>query len=539
MTAVALRVLDRLTLTPARLFQARRLLGLTVVTLTAATLTEAYLANTATVARTATTPTGQVMTLTIAPRALVVLVLVGLPALALAARRWTLRLQRKALVRRLRVIATPYLSYPAPGAERTRDQAVYLRVMPVHASRWTVAPYPFPDRPYLERAADLRSRLWYVRAYARWHRAARRACWPTWPQRIIFDVPGDLLVSDAILSDLAEHLREATGLPLHLRSIPSRSLIVGELAALPTRAILPSGYDHAADPDAVPIGISRGGLEVWRPAALPHLIVAGTTGAGKTRAIYLIIRHVLEAGRDRLMLVDGKGTELLDYQGLPGVLLLATTVPEALEAARAARAELAERVDLRRTGGRRGEQVITERGRLYLILDEISVLLDRDVPQYKAEKVELAGLLADLARLGRSLGVHCVFGTQRPDARSFPPWIKTLCDGVLALRCVNDVSSRVVMDSAAAAEIAPELRGRAYWRTEQGRWVLVQVFDVGDDDAASLTVTRGRQATITRPRPAVRVLDQVEDLTPVPGRRAIPEATRLLLPREMIRKGNG
>ncbi|MGW2095613.1 FtsK/SpoIIIE domain-containing protein [Promicromonospora sukumoe] len=247
------------------------------------------------------------------------------------------------------------------------------------------------------------------------------------------------------------------------------------------------GLDEAPGPDqvaarwsgadgwAVPLGIGADGgpvlLDLVRDG--PHLLVAGTTGSGKSELLQTLVLGLALTRSPAdlaLVLVDFKGGASLGGCGrLPHVVGQVTD----LEPGLAARALTGLRAELRRR-----ERVLTEHGvadvvalapgvlpRLVVVIDEFRALAD-DLPAF------LPGLLR-IAAQGRSLGVHLVLATQRPGG-AVGPDLRANVSARIALRVTDPLESRDVVDDPAAAYIPGTAPGRAVLRIGSAPPVLVQ-----------------------------------------------------------------
>ena len=217
---------------------------------------------------------------------------------------------------------------------------------------------------------------------------------------------------------------------------------------------------------SAPIGIGVGGpVTVDLLADGPHLLVAGTTGAGKSELLQtLVLALAARYGPDRLavMLVDFKGGAGLGAcHGLPHVVGEVTDLdPRAAERALAGvRAELARRERLLADAGVGDLEALRTLGpappRLVVVVDELLALRE-DLP-------DVLPALIRLASQGRSLGIHLVLATQRP-AGALDAQVRANVPLRLCLRVTDPTDSRDVIGTDDAAAIAPDLPGRAVLR---------------------------------------------------------------------------
>ncbi|MFD6137456.1 FtsK/SpoIIIE domain-containing protein [Isoptericola sp. NPDC060257] len=246
---------------------------------------------------------------------------------------------------------------------------------------------------------------------------------------------------------------------------------------LPAAVPLVDLLDDAPDPGAawdtttgwaVPLGRDARGLPVTFDLVAdgPHLLVAGTTGAGKSELLQSLVLGLAAQRSPRdlaLALVDFKGGASFGACGrLPHVVGQVTDLDPGL----AGRALAGLRAELRRR-----EHVLARHGsadlaalppglpdappRLVVVVDEFRALAD-DLPDF------LPGLLR-VAAQGRSLGVHLVLATQRP-AGAVSADVRANVSARLALRVVDAADSLDVVETPAAARIVPGTPGRAVLR---------------------------------------------------------------------------
>ncbi len=237
-----------------------------------------------------------------------------------------------------------------------------------------------------------------------------------------------------------------------------------------------------------PLGVDeRGPVGIDLVKDGPHALVAGTTGAGKSELLRtLVASAALESGPELLsfLLIDFKGGGAFDaVQGLPHVAAVVTDLDagEAGRALRSLRAELRSREHRLRAAGvsdvadlplGSGEPM----PRLVVMVDEFAVLAD-ELPDF------LDGLV-DIARLGRSLGVHLVLATQRP-AGVVTGQIRANTNLRICLRVQDAADSTDVLGRADAANL-PRIPGRALMQRGDGALQPVQVAHLGGGGGSTL-----------------------------------------------------
>ncbi|MGW6174608.1 FtsK/SpoIIIE domain-containing protein [Arthrobacter sp. NPDC055138] len=205
----------------------------------------------------------------------------------------------------------------------------------------------------------------------------------------------------------------------------------------------------------------------------PHLLVAGTTGAGKSellRSLVLSLALTRSPATVNFLLVDFKGgSGLGPLARLPHCAGLLTDLT--LEAVNRALAWLQAEVRRRETllaGLGLSDIAACRPGtlpRLVVVVDEFR-MLGEDAPQALPE-------LMRVATVGRALGIHLVLATQRPQG-AVSSDIRANVTAMVALRTQNPAESRDLLDSPVAAEIPVIARGRAYLRIGTGDAVLFQ-----------------------------------------------------------------
>ena len=290
------------------------------------------------------------------------------------------------------------------------------------------------------------------------------------------------------------------------------------LGALPARCILGDWVRLGrevddlrrrwADPSVrTVIGVGRAGpVEIDLDRDGPHLLVAGTTGAGKSELLQTLVVGLAAAAPPSVtsfLLVDYKGGAA--FAGLLGLPHAAGLITD-LDADLAARALTSLRAEIRSRESalaRAGHPDLARwraadpgaPGRLVIVVDEFATLA-ADLPDF------LAGLL-DISRRGRSLGLHLVLATQRP-AGVVTPALRANIGARICLRVTDDAESRDVLDAPDAARLPRDRPGRAVLRTGTGRTVFQAALVTVPPDRSVEIRRRDDDRTVLRARSAAR-----------------------------------
>jgi S-DNA-T family DNA segregation ATPase FtsK/SpoIIIE len=201
-------------------------------------------------------------------------------------------------------------------------------------------------------------------------------------------------------------------------------------------------------------------------AGMPHLLIAGSTGAGKSVAINAMIMSILyKATPDqvRLILVDPKRLELGNYEGVPHLFTPIITEPKlAANALRNAVREMERRLKLLAEKGVRNmeqyNKLFDDEGTRSLFGDDSE---DRPLPYIVIIIDELADLMmldsgnveesvTRLAQMARAVGIHLVLATQRPSVDVITGLIKANFPARISFRVATKVDSRTILDSNGA-----------------------------------------------------------------------------------------
>ncbi|MCL2654175.1 MAG: DNA translocase FtsK [Coriobacteriia bacterium] len=219
-------------------------------------------------------------------------------------------------------------------------------------------------------------------------------------------------------------------------------------------------------PLTLAIGKDVSGKAILRDLAkMPHVLIGGTTGSGKSVAINAMLMSILmRATPDevRLVLVDPKRVELSTYNGIPHLYVPVVTDPkEAASALAWAVTEMERRLKTLQKAGARNvneyyrfleKSEASTDGRpdwagdmplLVIVIDELADLM-------MAAGKEVEQSIVRLAQLGRAGGIHLIVATQRPDANIVTPLIKANITNRIAFNVPSAIDSRVILGQSGA-----------------------------------------------------------------------------------------
>ena len=256
-----------------------------------------------------------------------------------------------------------------------------------------------------------------------------------------------------------------------LAPIPGKSAIGIEVPnrrrELVTLGDILGSAEAQADPDPLRVGLGKdisGAPRMLKIDELPHVIIAGATGAGKSSCINALVSSILmRATPDqvRLILVDPKRVELGQYNGVPHLLTRVITNPKkAADALQWAVAEMDRRYELLADAGVR--DVISYREKWEAgMLDEdgfdrfpfIVIVVDElnDLMMVAGRAVEES--VVRIAQMARAVGIHLVLATQRPSVNVITGVIKANVPSRLAFSVTSQTDSRVILDSVGAEKL--------------------------------------------------------------------------------------
>lgn len=268
----------------------------------------------------------------------------------------------------------------------------------------------------------------------------------------------------ALANDLALALAAH---PLRIEApIPGRSLVGVEIpnettAIVRLRDLIEKQEFQDAGDLAFALGRDVSGRVVYADLAkMPHLLIAGSTGSGKTIALNSVILSLLYKNTPqqmRLLLVDPKRVEFTVYANIPH--MLAPVVVEnakAVNALKWAVSEMERRFDVLSRAGARdigsynsNKKVIAEEGPMpyiVIVIDELADLM-------AAKGREVEALIVRIAQMARAVGIHLILATQRPSVEVITGTIKANMPARMAFQVASQIDSRTILDMAGADKL--------------------------------------------------------------------------------------
>lgn len=170
----------------------------------------------------------------------------------------------------------------------------------------------------------------------------------------------------------------------------------------------------------------------------PHLLIAGTTGSGKSTAMHGLIKTALARDNSQLWLVDPKRVEFSQYVNTPKVYAYASDAAGAALLLRTACEEMERRYKTLQTAGLKKWQ----NGDIYIFVDELADLLI--VPE-RRKAVEIRNYLSRLAQLGRAANIHLIVATQFVRRSVLPLALIANIPAVVGLRTRDKLESRMLI----------------------------------------------------------------------------------------------
>ena len=303
------------------------------------------------------------------------------------------------------------------------------------------------------------------------------------------------------LTNLADDIALALGASgVRIAPIPDKISMVG--IEVPNKLVSPVYIHDVIDSGAfrnhdskVAFALGKdigGNAIVGNIAKLPHLLIAGTTGSGKsvcTNSLIISLLYKATPEEVRLIMVDPKMVELGIYNGIPHLLIPVVTDPKkAAGALQWAVTEMMKRYrafsevgvrDLKSYNAHAARQPDMEKmPQIVVVIDELA-----DLMLVAAKEVEES--ICRVAQMGRAAGMHLVIATQRPSADVITGLMKANIPSRIAFAVASALESRIILDTTGAEKLV----GRGdmlYFPLGAGKPTRVQGCLISDEEVADV-----------------------------------------------------
>ncbi len=283
-----------------------------------------------------------------------------------------------------------------------------------------------------------------------------------------YEVELDKGVRLSKLTSVADDIALSLGaVSVRIAPVPGKISVVG--IEVPNRAVTTVSLREVIDSQEFAKSKSKSSFAVGKDigdrcivgniAKMPHMLIAGTTGSGKSVCMNSIILSLLyKSGPEdvKLIMVDPKMVELANYNGIPHLMIPVVTDPKkAAGALQWAVTEMMRRYKTMSDSGVRDLEsynsiVEAEDGtklpQLIVIIDELA-----DLMLVAAKEVEDS--ICRIAQMGRAAGIHLVIATQRPSADVITGLMKANIPSRIAFSVASGIESRIILDTIGAEKL--------------------------------------------------------------------------------------
>ena len=303
------------------------------------------------------------------------------------------------------------------------------------------------------------------------------------------------------LTNLADDVALALGASsVRIAPVPGKISVVGVevpnqiVTPVPIREVLESpNFQRHKSSVAFSVGKDIGGNYIVGDCSkLPHMLIAGTTGSGKSVCINSLLISMLYKSTPqelRLIMVDPKMVELGGYNGIPHLLIPVVTDPKkAAGALQWAVTEMMKRYRMFAEAGVRdlagynhwaqGQEGLEPLPKVVIVIDELA-----DLMLVAAKEVEES--ICRVAQMGRASGMHLVIATQRPSADVITGLMKANIPSRVAFAVASSLESRIILDTTGAEKLVG--KGDMLWfPLGAGKPLRVQGCFISDEEVAEV-----------------------------------------------------
>lgn len=324
------------------------------------------------------------------------------------------------------------------------------------------------------------------------------------------------------LTNLSDDVALALGVSsVRIAPVPGKISVVG--IEVPNKVVIPVNIREVLESPAfqkhksqVAFSVGKdigGNYIVGDCSKLPHMLIAGTTGSGKSVCINSLLISMLYKSTPqelRLIMVDPKMVELGGYNGIPHLLIPVVTDPKkAAGALQWAVTEMMKRYRLFAEAGVRelssynhwaeGQEGAEPMPKVVIVIDELA-----DLMLVAAKEVEES--ICRVAQMGRAAGMHLVIATQRPSADVITGLMKANIPSRIAFAVASSLESRIILDNTGAEKLVG--KGDMLWYPlGSGKPLRVQGCFISDEEVAAVVDSVKQNATADYDN---EVMEQIE-----------------------------
>ena len=290
---------------------------------------------------------------------------------------------------------------------------------------------------------------------------------------------------------------------VRIAPIPGKNSVVGVevpnkvTVPVPIREVIESG-EFRTHKSKVAFAVGKdisGKCVVGDITELPHLLIAGTTGSGKsvcTNSLIVSLLYRATPDEVRLIMVDPKMVELSVYNGIPHLLIPVVTDPKkAAGALQWAVTEMMKRYRLfserhvrdlkvyNKTIAEEDDGEGTKLPQIVVVIDELA-----DLMLVAAKEVEES--ICRIAQMGRAAGVHLIIATQRPSSDVITGLMKANIPSRIAFAVASSLESRIILDTSGAEKLVGK-GDMLYYPAGSGKPRRVQGCFISDEEVSTVT----------------------------------------------------
>ena len=267
---------------------------------------------------------------------------------------------------------------------------------------------------------------------------------------------------------------------------------------------------------ALALGRGSGGEEaVADLARMPHLLIAGSTGSGKSVCINSVIACIVmhnSPWETRMLLIDPKRVELTPYNGIPHLLIpVVVEVEIAVQALKGMIREMQERYKRMEEVGARNIEGFNRRLPPEERMPLLVVCVDELADLMMSAPYDIEHSIIKLAQLGRATGIHLVVATQRPSVDVVTGLIKANFPSRISFAVASQVDSRTILDSVGAEKLLG--RGDMLYQPQDApKPRRIQGAYISDNEIEELVRYWSRQQGPPPPEIPILLVDESEEM---------------------------